>query len=61
MWAWTAAAAFVGIVSAVLAFSSMLPAAHNIALLVTCAAIFVLLAAFEAHEAQGPRPSEGED
>jgi|GEM_PF-3742882 len=61
MLAWTAAAAIVGAISAMLGFSSIIPGAHNIALLVTCAAVLILLAAFEAHEAQGPRTSEGED
>jgi hypothetical protein len=61
MLAWTTAAALICALSASFGFGSVasLPSSiQSIALFITAIAAFVLLASFEAHEAQGPAPTD---
>jgi hypothetical protein len=63
MLAWASAAALVCALSATLGFGSFtsLPASgQSIALLIAALAGLVLLGAFEAYEAEGPRPPDTE-
>ena len=64
MLAWATAAGLVCALSAMFGFGSIatLPSSfQSIALFITAVAAFVLLASFEAHEAQGPAPQDGDD